>query len=391
MPEGIETIKVEHPDYGFMVVNGIEVKQGQTTEDIEIVLIKGGAIEGYVYDELDNRRANMLLIFQDKSGYSGKAYRIAGQLGKVVTDSNGYYHLAGLPEQTCHIILGNEWQHLGVVRQTAMPINGKITRLDFGGGNSITGQIILNDEPLANTKIQIGDNWNRMFTSNAMTASDGSFEFRGTPVGTRKIYYNSPILHKWIKLVEIDVQDEDMDLGTLSLETGKVLIYISSEDVNELIEDYSVYLQHGVEWWDERAGYASKPVHDNEPYVISEVVPGKYTVVIRLDSYEFRETIDFAKDQKEFKVMLKIPKGTATVSGQIISDSTKPIMILYRSDKKISTFFGRNSTYRIEHLPAGEYSIEYRDIMYKNQDSEPLVTFNLSEGENKTIDLDTKQ
>ena len=71
IPAGFENIKVTHPDYSFTILTDIEVFEGGTTEDVEVVLTSGGTIEGYVYDVEGRPQPNVTLYFQDKSGYGG--------------------------------------------------------------------------------------------------------------------------------------------------------------------------------------------------------------------------------------------------------------------------------------------------------------------------------
>ena len=65
LPTGKETIKITHPDYCSAMVNDIEVKEGETTAGVKVVLCKGGTVEGYVYDAKGTPQANVTLYFFD--------------------------------------------------------------------------------------------------------------------------------------------------------------------------------------------------------------------------------------------------------------------------------------------------------------------------------------
>jgi len=392
--EGQETIKITHPDYSQAIVKDIDVTQGATTEDVEVVLVKGGIVQGHVYSITGKPQASETLYFQDMSSYSYEPIRQkAGRLATVITDANGFYCATGLPEQLCYVMRSDE-QRLkkGVVRRAIFPTNGKISELDFGGKPVIRGQLIINEEPLANTEVTLADNdspHSMVFRCYATTDIDGGFSFRGVPIGQYVLYYVvSNRQNTWASAATIDVGEEDMDIGVVSLPTGRVIIFLSCSDPNELLDNFRVYLQQGFDFWGRRAGDVSKPTQQGDPYIATNIPPGNYNVVAcRPDGVKIVERIEFEPTSEEYETHIKIPTGTATISGQLIADSDQPL-VLWRSGQKIIAHISRPSnsdSYKIENLPAGDYSIGN----YFIGASAPLLRFSLSEGEEKVIDIDT--
>jgi hypothetical protein len=103
---GRESIKVTHSDYGSAVVRDIEVVEGKTTEPVEVVLAKGGTVEGYVYDMHGKPQADTKLYFQNSlSQYSafGEMDEKAWLLATAMTDSKGFYRVEHLPEQMLYV------------------------------------------------------------------------------------------------------------------------------------------------------------------------------------------------------------------------------------------------------------------------------------------------
>ncbi|HUV65990.1 MAG TPA: sigma-70 family RNA polymerase sigma factor, partial [Sedimentisphaerales bacterium] len=153
LPAGPETLKAVHPDYTFSVEQNIVVVEGQTTDGVEIVLSKGAVVEGYVYDGDGKPDAGVTLYFQDAGAYGGSDGREESRLGTAITDSNGFYHVPRLPEKMCYVMRKDGWQHLGVVRRTVMPKNGQTVELDFGGSPVLTGAMVIDGLPLADTRV----------------------------------------------------------------------------------------------------------------------------------------------------------------------------------------------------------------------------------------------
>ena len=110
----------------------------------------GGTVCGHVQDHLGRLAAGVTLHFQDWYSYGTDAGN--GRFATAVTDENGYYEVSHLPERLVFIHRADEWDALGVVRQTVLPSNGKRRTVDFGGSSKITGQLFVNGKPLSNQK-----------------------------------------------------------------------------------------------------------------------------------------------------------------------------------------------------------------------------------------------
>ncbi|MHC4704141.1 MAG: hypothetical protein ACYTFQ_26570, partial [Planctomycetota bacterium] len=249
---GIETLKVVHPDYSFVVVKDIEVLEGRETKPVEIVLTKGGTVEGYVYDAQGKPQANVTLYFQDASGYGGSHDERAGRLATTVTDINGFYRVEGLPEKMCLVRRSNEWESLGVVCRTFLPVNGKTITIDFGGHPRISGQLIVDGQPLPDIKMLMGDAAVAGFGGfkcYAVTGPEGQFVLSGPPQGRWAIYYEQPGKRgEWMKVVEIRVGTDDVELGVVSpaLLDEKTLIQVKASDANEPLDNINqIMIQKG--------------------------------------------------------------------------------------------------------------------------------------------------
>ncbi|HUT31427.1 MAG TPA: carboxypeptidase-like regulatory domain-containing protein [Sedimentisphaerales bacterium] len=393
---GTETIKVTHPDYSFVVVKDIEVLDGRESEPVEIVLTKGGTVEGYVYDAQGKPQANVTLYFQDASGYGGNDER-AGRLATAVTDSNGFYRVEGLPEQMCFIRRSNEWESLGVVCRTFLPVNGKTVRIDFGGSPKISGRLIVDGQPLPDVKMLMGDAAVARFGGfkcYAVTGPEGQFTLAGPPQGRWAIYYEQlGKRNEWMKVAEIDVGADDMELGVVSPASleEKILIQVKASDANETLDNISqIVIQKGREITGQMVGPATPVSGKKGLYSLESLLPGEYTATVyRAGLPMIRQKLEIEEGQQKPALTLQLPGGTASVSGLISRQSQLPLMIV-SADQRIIAALEADSDgrYKVEHLPAGRYTVTRWPA--DERIGSPMQ-FTLTEGENRKFDIDVSR
>ena len=387
---GIETIKVSHDDYGYSIVEGIEVREGGIKDDVVVVLARGGAVQGNVYDAAGIPQANVIIHFQDATGYMGRDE--VGRIASVVTDEKGYYSVTGLPEQMCYMKRSDDYQALGVVRRAVLPSNGKQVRVDFGGYTVISGEIVIDGEAFIDGRIALtgsGSGNGMIFGYFGKTDSQGGFALQGIPVGTYDLYYE-PVerQRQWTPIATVESTGESLDMGVLQQPAGRLIVRIEGEDPNKVPQDSRVYLQAGYGLSGSRAGKVNKPVVSGDPFIISEVPEGKYTVVVNSGGWtNQRRRIEFdPRTEKEMVLWMKIRGGTGGVSGQLISDSRQSL-ILVNSQGTFSRHLsdGDSQTYEATGLPEDSYMI----CNYTTGDIAPLVEFDLIQGQRANIDIDT--
>jgi len=388
---GSETIKVVHPDYCQAVVKDIEVVESQTNEGIKVVLTKGGDVEGYVYDFEGKKQPNVLLFLERADLFGGDAK--AGRLATVITDSNGFYRVRGLPEKMCYVRRSQEWNSLGVVRRSFLPVNGKTIRVDLGGKPKISGRMTIDGRPLANTKLLLGDVLNEFagsYKCNAYTKANGEFVFWGPPPGTWAIYYEtSDQLNRRVRVTTIDVDNEDIELGVISpTETAdKFLIEVKTADPNEQLENIvQLMVQKGAKITGQVIAQAA-PVEGRKGfYAVQDIPPGDYTVTVYRTGHPLiRERLEIREEEEKGVFTLQLPKGSATVSGAIKTDSVIPL-VMVSLDERIFGILQPNSdgTYKVEHLPAGRYFV----ARWPYEGTTSHINLTLNNGENKTLDID---
>ncbi len=391
LPVGSEALKIAHPDYTFAIVTDIQVAPGRRTEAGVIVLTQGGTVEGFVYDSQGRPQVGVGLCCQDESGYRDSQAQAAGQLGTAVTDANGFYRLAHLPEQLCYVKRMDGYQSLGVVSRTVMPRNGQVVRLDFGGTSFVTGTVIMDGIPVAARKLRMAPadtERAEAFTCYALTDERGRFTLGGVPPGPCGIYYDpSGSRAQWVRIAIVNVTNAGVDLGVLPRSTSKLLVTLRQADSSTPWKIDRVFLTQGAGIWSVPIGIAEPPTDDSGPWSIKYIEPGDYWLnVAREDFVRWRENITLAPGPDVWEVPVDLPKAEARVSGNLIGE-TGLVLAFWREQKDILGLVlpRQNGLYRMEYLPAGRYFVggapSFRD------DLPPLAEFDLQEGEDKVFDL----
>lgn len=392
LPAGTETLKVTHPDYAFATAEEIRVLEGETTRGVQIVLTEGGTVEGYVYDDKGAPLAREVLYFQDASGYGGSPDEEAGRLATAITDSNGFYRVAHLPEQLSYVMRADQWRSLGVVRRRVVPRDGRVTRLDFGGTPIVSGAVVVDGVPLAETKLVLGSV--RSPHSGALkccTVTDelGVFAFGGVAPGTHAIYYEkSGGRNEWLKIVTVRVVHENIDLGVIAAGETRLSITFDPPSPHAEWKIGSILLSEGRNVPGTPVGFARAPSQEGDSWVINNVEPGTYMLtVVRQDRVQWRKEIELEAGRRQWHISLEIPKASAKITGRIHADAGQGV-VLWRAQKDIVATVTRaqDGTYTVAGLPAGRYFVG--DRLSLHYDMPALAEFSLREGENKTVDLD---
>jgi hypothetical protein len=152
----------------------------------------------------------------DEIGYT-PAER-AGNIATAVTDKDGRYRVDHLATDAVYATVMDRWTAGGVLRRMVRPMDGKTTQLDFGGTIPITGRVVIDGKPLANTEVQLTvRGWNRgPVMAKTTTAEDGSFKFFGVPTGTYQFFYASNTMFSRTAIRVMQIKDGPMDLGDIT-------------------------------------------------------------------------------------------------------------------------------------------------------------------------------
>jgi len=381
---GDESIKVVHPDYMYSTVSGIEVKEGQVTEDIDVILHKGGTVEGYVYNAQFQPQPNVTLCFKEQTIVG---IQREDCLATVTTDINGYYRVEGLPEQILNVKREGKLGSMGVVCRMFMPTKGKVSHLDFGGQQpNVTGQIVIDGAALSNRKIMLSmidaPNFD-LFRYYAMTDAEGKFSFGGVPHGRWAIYYDDiETVNNQIKAAEFELTEQSIDLGIIPTGFATVRISIEQEQGAGKWEIIKAHLQDENPYWSSSATEIAIPKDENEPYIAKNILPGEhYLVLMRKDYSSLRYPIEVSENEPN--ITIHIPKCTAGIHGRITG---VPItQTIWTKDKSVIGVIkpDENLNYKLDNLPSGQYFLGGNMLI----DSAAFLEFELAEGEQKIFDI----
>ncbi|MHC4243216.1 MAG: sigma-70 family RNA polymerase sigma factor [Planctomycetota bacterium] len=376
LPSGLESLKINHPDYTFVIEDNIKVKAGHCTDNINVILPKGGIIEGVVYDQNGEPEGGVVIYAQNEMGHSIKADD-PSILATVVSEPNGFYRTKGLPEGICYLIRKDEWNTFGVVRRTIVPQYGKTMHVDFGGTNMVSGQIIIEGTPLANQKVIISSPYS--YYSGSLKAvvktdSEGRFVFLGIAPGHYGIFYEMNRQRSdWFRLAEFEMGLANHDFGIIPKEFS--ILYLTIQQPIDSPWDI-----RRVNFKSETPGSSitipyEKAMNANQPYKVGPVTPGRYSISVnRLDNTSYTKKIEITRETKEVTETILLPEGDSAIYGTITDGIDS---VFFQSvDESIQGYIRKNDEggYKISHLPAGDYRLGSYPLKKDNAIAFSLMT-----------------
>jgi protocatechuate 3,4-dioxygenase beta subunit len=384
---GRETLRILHPQYLFAEIKDLEIKAGGQQPPIVLTMKRGGTVRGRVFDAAGRPLAGVSLHclngeFDDHQG--------TNEFSRGVSDEAGDFELAHLPERMVYISRTDEWTSLGVVRQAVLLSVDKPVRLDFGGVKKVTGRLLVNGKPLANTKVLLGDDTSDrgIFKSLAMTDGDGNFVFRGIPLGERTLYFSAGESRRqhWARVKPLRIETSNDAFGNIELVTGTLVVHapeipFGSFDGTNITLNYYDPTRLNIHF----AGFSVLRKKQGDPFIYRDLPRGRYSLQLtRAGKLEVREIVEITGPEEK-SVTIVLPKGTASVEGTFKRDATdRPIYLQLQSqDKRLSgeLSFGPDGRFQLAGLPGGEYQIT--QILLP--DAEPLAAFPIADGETKLI------
>jgi protocatechuate 3,4-dioxygenase beta subunit len=385
LPSGNETLKIMHPDYTFVIEDDIEVEAGHCTDNINVILPKGGIIEGVVYDQNGEPEGGAVIHAQNEMGHITKADD-PSLLATVVSEPNGFYRIKGLPEGICYLIRKDEWNTLGVVRRTIAPQYGKTTHVDFGGTNMVSGQIIIEGIPIANQKVIISSPYSYYsgsLKSVAKTDSEGRFVFLGIAPGHYGIFYEMNRKRSdWYRLAEFEMDLADHDFGIIPKEFS-ILYLTIQQPVDSPWDIRRVNLKSEIPGSSITIPY-EKAMNPNQPYKVGPVTPGRYSITVnRPDNISYTKKIEITRETKEVTETILLPEGDSTIYGTITGGIDS---VAFQSiDESIQGYIRKNDEdkYKMTHLPAGDYRLGSYPLKKDN-----AITFSLTTGQPLEMHID---
>lgn len=391
---GSDVLRIVHPDYA-PVSKSIQITAGVQPR-LEIVMKRGGTVQGHVQDPQGRLLPGVTLHFQD-GPYGSESQR--GRYASAITDENGYYEVHHLPERLVYIHLDREWDALGVVRQAILPADGKTRRLDFGGSSTVAGRLFVNGKPLAKTKVLLaGDDPNfSLVRATAMTDAEGAFVFSGIAVGERYLYFSvNEKLGQWVRVRALRIDSTARNFGRIEHTDGRVTVDLSGIPIreNEAVRA-NLSFNEGVAQRNRSAGIAVPHFAGKGPFVFEHVTPGRYRIDLAVgERFTFRSAVEMPVGRHDHTVSLEFPRGSAAIRGTIdpllregmISDRID----LRAKDDRFTTdvVIERDGRFEATSLPAGDYSLAvYRQLPNSSSTVTLTSEFSLRDRETKNLNL----
>ncbi len=384
---GQETIRALHPDYVFAEARHLELKEGGPQAPVTLTMKQGGTVRGRVFDASGRPAAGVSLHFRDSMYHFAGESEEVGEFAAGATDEAGEYEVAHLPESLIYVTQGGPWSSsLGVFRQAVLPASGKTSRVDFGGIKKVTGRIVVNGAPLANTRVLLSEEEpGGKMMAYAMTEADGSFAFRGIPLGERYLYYavGTGLRQHWVRVKPLRIETSNDAFGTIDFRTATLAVHYPDADPNVPGEEKT------NAWLLNYHGFSVPRRTKDDPWVFRDVPLGKWELSLnRPHKFGLVQAVEIT-GPGEKSIMLEVPKGSAALQGKVkaLPPMINRYLILRSKDKRFfaDIYIKPDGTFEFEGLPAGEYFLRQGTAI----ETDPLATLTLSDGEKKSISLPT--
>ena len=238
-----------------------------------------------------------------------------------------------------------------------------------------------------------GDNPNfGIFKAFARSNQNGAFTFWGAPPGQRTLYYTaSPQSNDWVRAKSLKVTAASSDLGAIDCVSGNITVQLDPQAASTA-DGLRLELQEFNTRWPfgNTVGKLLDRPNREDPYVFDQVPPGKYELVCyRPKLFTVRQIVELAPTSRQETVTMKLPQGTASLSGKLAVTICGPggyqsLKVWSEDQRLLGVIIPRDDgTYRLENIPAGEYSIKAKDT----RDADTLLKVSLRDRENKMLDI----
>jgi hypothetical protein len=361
---GSETVRVSCPGFCAVSVSGLDAAEGA---DWDLRLKRGGGVYGTVYSHDGRPQADVTLFFQDAPGYGGGSDEEAGRLGTAVTDRDGDYEVAGLPERLCYVRRMDSWEALGVVFHAIVPRPDERLRLDLGSGPGLRGTLgTAGGSPDETRLLLSGDNPHfGVFRALTVPDPDGGFVFRGVPPGRCTLYARTGSRpSEWLRLADVTMGREDLSLGRVQPPSGALRVGIRTATGEPFGGHLMVQRGGGDRLWSSAAWRCEPGDEPGTWQVPNLVAPGTYTLVAQDGGEQARRVhrrrVQFTGEDSPLVWRLPAGDGAVVVAVPEAGSVTGPeACLLWNEDRTLVVMvsLADSPSERVDDLPAGTYSL----------------------------------
>ncbi len=328
---GTYSLQVTHLDFATASAEEFSLASGESKDDLEIVMTRGGSVSGCVVDESGTPVEGIAVECSKIVEERGRTRRYSVE--PVTSNKEGHYKFK-------HLQPGNYWIKIRSEKYVAELKKGIIVQegvetenvnFSLQMGSIISGKVIGKDEkPLENVDIRCEfysrDSMERDY-KRTQTDSEGKFRLEGL----RKVKYRLSVYKKgYIRYYEQAIEPPKEGLLITLTEGGSISGYVFDES-GAPVEGIAVECSEMVE---DRARGGRRLRHNVEPatsnkegyYKLKGLVSGKYWMKIRSEKYvaEPKKEIIVQDGVETANVNFSLKIGSI-ISGKVIDKDQKPV------------------------------------------------------------------
>lgn len=284
LKEGKYALKVRAGGYAEEVKKGVQVKNGETVEGIEISLKTGSMVEGRVITGADKIPVPGALVKREDEGSNIMGIDISQfdfqpLEGNVITDDEGKFRFENLSSGLTTLIAKKEGYLDG--KKMVFVLSGqdmKDVEIELSSGGIVTGSVVAHSTGKTVSRADVTFSGQGFIADlmpfarkGTITDDQGRFEFRTVPAGvqTLKISHDDYAM----KIVEnVNVEEgKTVDLGEVALTSGGGIAGVVLDSSSKPISGAMLMVRGS-------SGFHQKNTNAQGDYAFEELSPGSYTV-----------------------------------------------------------------------------------------------------------------
>lgn len=307
-------------------------------------------LSGRVMDYDDSPLPGVLVSIQPETA--------AGAAAAAVSDAQGRYQFES-PTAGLWVVSVKDAKRRIADTSRLLAIRTDLpATLDFGGGVSVAGAVVIDGMPLADQGVVLSDQFQNppkgVFTAQAETDGRGAFLFSGVPAGVYGLFSRAAA-NRWVLLAQTAVVGEDVMLA-VDVATATLAVRVAATD--EAAKPVAVSLRYSPDSPDTMAHWPAVRGAD-EVFEVRGVLPGSYTLAIEYSNgVRLFDPISVDRPGRIERVIDLPPVGRAAVAGRFLRPLAEGMTLA--SDQpplRISLMAEQDGRYRLDNLPAGVYAL----------------------------------
>lgn len=307
-------------------------------------------LSGRVMDFDDTPLAGVLVSLQPEAS--------VGTTAAAITDVQGRYQFEAPSEGLWVVSVRDAKRRIAETSRLLAIRKDQPVTLDFGGGVSVAGSVMIDGMPLAEQVVILSDQFQNppkgVFAAQSLTDERGAFLFSGVPAGTYGLFSRTAA-NRWVLLTQTTVADGDVMLPVV-MASATLAVRVTAMD--ETVKPVAVSLRYSPDSSDVMAQWPAVRGAD-DVFEVRGVLPGSYTLAVDYSNgVRLLEAVTVERPGRLDKVIERTPVGRAGAMGRFLRPLAEGMTLTCSEPPlRINLMAEQNGVYKVDNLPAGVYTL----------------------------------